>query len=227
MLNHDLEIMRQLVESRRIYSAIYESSSQEIPGSLLVTSAAPAEGKTTLAAGLGILASENSPSQRNLLIDLNWYNPSLHKCFNFNSNYTLDDLVSKDNLSDLICDTEYDNLKILPAPRSNGSTHSSNREILAAGKELIEKADQEFDHVILDSAAMFPMNRYMMDPVTVGAQVDSTLLVVMANSTRRSTVKRAKMTLQSAKINLCGLVMNHQLNPLQQHLNHSSQLNPN
>lgn len=212
-LNHNLEIMRQIVESQRIFSAIYQAPDKNPPSSLLVTSASPYEGKTTLAAGLGLLAAENF-DKNILIIDLNWYNPALHSCFNLELNHSFKDMADNHELNYYIRETEQKNLKIVSSPTRPAPQDSAHKEILAAGRNMIQKAFQEFDYVILDSASVYPINRYMLDPVSLASIVDSTLMVVMANMANRSTVKKAKTTLENSQTNLVGLVVNHQFNPL-------------
>lgn len=209
----NLEIIRQIVELQRIYAALYESPIKIPPKTLLVTSASLQEGKTTLTAGLGLLGSEDA-SKTFLLMDLNWYTPALHTCFHLDQNFCLEDLVSRPCLGDYIQDTTYGNLKMLTAPTYVERKTISPKEIVSVSKKLIDQARQEFDHVILDSASVYPVNRYMLDPVTAGAHVQGTLMMVMANMTHRSTVKKAKIILESSRSNLLGIVVNHHRNPL-------------
>ena len=68
--------------------------------------------------------------------------------------------------------------------------------------------------VFIDSASVFPTNRYMIDPVAISRVADATIIVVMANATPRQQVKRALVSLETAGAKVLGVVANQWKNPI-------------
>jgi len=68
----------------------------------------------------------------------------------------------------------------------------------------------EFDYVLVDAP---PVNLYA-DAILLGQLADGVVLVVQANSTRRETARKVKETLQAAKVNLLGTVLDKRTFPI-------------
>ena len=72
----------------------------------------------------------------------------------------------------------------------------------------------EFDYVLIDAA---PANLYA-DAALLGKLADGVVLVVQANSTHREVVRKAKQSLDSAKVRLLGAVLNKRRFPIPESL---------
>jgi protein-tyrosine kinase len=207
------ELLGKIAEGKRIFSSLEDAFKKPEPTCLLVTSAARGEGKTLTAAGLGVLAAHYT-SKSVLAVDLNWFSPSLHTCFGLDQTCHIGQLRDKVRLDDLVKPSGYENLSILAAPLVSGGQEGATESQLAAA--ILEEAKSAYEVVIVDSASVFPANRYMIDPISVAKNADDTIIVVLANVTARQEVKRAAMTLVSAGARVSGMIVNQWKNPLAQ-----------
>jgi capsular exopolysaccharide synthesis family protein len=120
--------------------------------SLMITSAIPGEGKTTLA--LGLAASAAHMHQRVLLIDANLRSPKLHKVLQLSNEWGLS-LLLVDETDTTIQDyiqpihPSIDILTAGPVPEDPVKLLSSHRL-----KELIEIFEQSYDLVLIDAPAI-------------------------------------------------------------------------
>jgi succinoglycan biosynthesis transport protein ExoP len=120
--------------------------------SLLLTSALPGEGKTTLALGLG--ASAANMHKRVLVIDANLRSPSLHKILEIPNDWGLSLLLLDDIKTQLHnyiqpIHPAIDILTAGPIPEDVVNLLSSTRM-----KELIEFCEQMYDLVLIDASSV-------------------------------------------------------------------------
>ena len=73
---------------------------------------------------------------------------------------------------------------------------------------LIAQAKARYHLVIIDSAAIFPTNRMMMDPVMLSGMADGVVLVVLNNATPRQQVRKAQKVLDTAGASILGIIAN-------------------
>lgn len=121
--------------------------------SLMLTSALPGEGKTTLALGLG--ASAAHMHRRVLVIDANLRYPRLHKILELSNDWGLSLLLideTSSNFQNYIQPIHpyIDILTAGPTPEDPVNLLSSRRM-----KELIELFEQTYDLVLIDAPAIF------------------------------------------------------------------------
>lgn len=178
--------------------------------SVLMTSASPSEGKSTVAVHLATVHAE----QRNktLLIDGDLRRPSVHKFFDIPNNLGLSkvlvyDFPWREALVQPRPDVE---LYILPA---GPSTRRASDLIGKGLPQLLEEAALEFDLVILDAPPLlgFP------EPLQMAAAVDGVIIVTRAGQTNRSAVASVLATLQRLRAHVVGIV----LNEVRKELSHS------
>ena len=209
-LPKETKALIQIAEMYRIYWTVEHMLLNTSPACLAITSATQKEGKSAMVVGLATMAAMKD-KKRVLAIDLNWHNPSLHSYFNLKltpREYLLNGKHTEDNAQK----SGVDNLDILTAAAME------NPEDENIGNDLTDKllndARRSYDLIVVDTSRLFPVNRYMIDPLTVSRVADGVALVVLANSTSRQQVKRAKTALETAGANILGLVMNQWKNPL-------------
>ncbi|MBD2691671.1 AAA family ATPase [Anabaena catenula] len=120
--------------------------------SLMLTSAVPGEGKTTLALGLG--ASAAHMHQRVLVIDANLRSPSLHKILEISNDWGLSLLLVDDIKTQVhnYIQPIHPSIDILTA----GPTPEDVVNLLSSGrmKELIESFEQIYDLVLIDAPSV-------------------------------------------------------------------------
>jgi len=166
----------------------------------------PAEGKSLLTAAVATAAASHCQGKV-LLIDFNWRAPGLNRYFGVD---TLNAQTDVDDLAACICPSGIERLDLLPAVDAD----KSSPELMVQCEQIIDEAKQRYELVLVDTASIFPTNRYMIDPIIVARQGDGLVLVVMTNQTRRDVAKRAYMTLKTAGVNILGVVVNQFCNPL-------------
>ena len=208
-----LDFLFEIGEMKRIYSVIEKSLLKNNPVCLVVTSGLPNEGKTTVATGLAAIAAGHH-KLRVLAVDLNWYKPALHKCFELPRTFDANDLDRGKSILDSVQSTHFKNLDILTASLSSHNDINRDKDMNRLGKDIVTQAREAYDIVIVDSASIFPVNSNMMDPVTISMDADGVVLVILANITPRQKIKHARLLLETSGINIVGVVVNQWKNPL-------------
>jgi polysaccharide biosynthesis transport protein len=168
---------------------------------LLITSAGPSEGKTTVACCLAIAMAQ--AGHRVLLVDCDLRRPRLHRVFErVNDRGVTSSLLERSSLEAAIQDTEVPGLRILlsgPAcPNPAESLQSKSFQ------NLLEDMAAGYDRVVLDSPPVGPVT----DAVILSTRVDASVLVIRAMTTSRDTVRHARRSLQDVRANLVGAILN-------------------
>ncbi|HXU81079.1 MAG TPA: polysaccharide biosynthesis tyrosine autokinase [Polyangia bacterium] len=170
---------------------------------LLITSAGPQEGKTTVAVNLAISLAQSGQSI--LLVDTDMRRPRLHKAFGIPGN--VDGLskavVGECDVLSVVRETGIPNLYVLPC----GACPPNPAELLHADrfKRIVEQLSQRFDRVIFDS----PPVAAVTDPVILARLTDGTVFVAKAGATSRDALSRALRQLtMDGHVNVLGCVVN-------------------
>jgi polysaccharide biosynthesis transport protein len=169
--------------------------------SLLMTSASPSEGKSTVAVHLALAHAEQG--QKTLLIDGDLRRPSIHKFFDIPNSVGLSKVLVYDfPWRDALVQPRHDlRLSVMPA---GGATRRAADLVGPGLSLLLDEATQEFDLVILDAPPLlgFP------EPMQMAAMVDGVVVVTRAGQTNRSAVASVLATLERLRANVIGLVLN-------------------
>jgi capsular exopolysaccharide synthesis family protein len=169
--------------------------------SLMITSAAPSEGKTTTAVHLAIAHAQQR--HKTLLIDCDMRRPGIHAKLGINPESGLADVLKNGMRwrEKLVKIVEIPDLDILPTgPSSRRAADLVGTSI----PRILEEAIPDYDLVIIDSPPIlgFP------EPLQMAAAVDGVVLVALAGQTSRNAVGSALTTLQRVRANVVGLVLN-------------------
>ena len=168
---------------------------------LLITSASPSEGKTTVASNLAIAMAQ--AGQKTLLLDADLRKPRVHRIFGKSNDAGLTvALLDRSILTDELVATDVPNLSVLPA----GPIPPNPAELLQSEKfgELLDELKERYDRIVIDSPPVGPVT----DAAVLTTQVDGTVLVVRAFKTPREVVADAKRTLQTVGGRVVGAVLN-------------------
>jgi capsular exopolysaccharide synthesis family protein len=169
--------------------------------SILLTSASPSEGKSTVAAHFALSNAEQS--RRTLLIDGDMRRPSLHKLFQIPNSVGLSRVLDREiPWREVLIQPRPDlELYILPA---GPATKRASSIVGQALPQLLEEAAEDFDLIILDAPPLlgFP------EPLEMAAAVDGVIVVARAGQTDRSAVAAVLDTLNDLRANVLGLVLN-------------------
>ena len=168
---------------------------------LLVTSASPSEGKSTIAIHLAVAHAQQH--RRTLVIDGDLRRPSIHKRFGMSntlglSNVLLNDLPWREAL---LKPPGIPDLDILPA----GSVSRRAADLIGRGlQSLLDECSNHYDLIIMDAPPLlgFP------EPLQMATAVDGVVIVARAGQTSRKGVASVLHTLHRLRANVIGLVLN-------------------
>jgi len=170
---------------------------------LLVTSAGPAEGKTTVACCIAIAMAQ--AGKRVLLIDCDLRRPRIHRIFRgrgVDSGPGLTSALLDVGRDDYVLTTEVPNLSVIPA----GPIPPNPSELLHSERfrHFLEKVQGQYDQVILDSPPVVAVT----DAVILSTMVDSAVLVIRAYKTSKDLAKHGVRLLRDVGAPLTGVVLN-------------------
>ena len=170
---------------------------------LVVTSAAPDEDKSTVLANLAVTMAQGE--RRTILVDADLRRPGLHEIFGVTNDKGLTTMIVEDAALDAppLIDVGLDNLWLVPS----GPLPPNPADIL--GSRRMEKAitalKNRADVVLFDAPPVIAVT----DAVVLGTKVDGVLLVVCAGRTRREHAERAKELLDRGHIRIVGAVLDN------------------
>jgi succinoglycan biosynthesis transport protein ExoP len=187
---------------RALRTSILLSSFGAPPKVILVTSAMPQEGKTTVSANSALVLAQRG--SRVLLVDADLRRPAIGKLFGIRSRGGLSTLISgSDKVEDVVLPCpEVPNLWILPA----GPIPPQPAELLGSAvmKDHITRWRNEFDHIIVDT----PPCLSVTDAVLLSPEADRVILVARSGKTTKAALRRACDLLLQVNARVMGIVLN-------------------
>ena len=186
---------------RTVRTNIQFSFVDQVMRSLMITSAGPAEGKSTTTANLAITFAQQG--KRVLLIDADLRKPTVHYTFRLKNITGLTNVLTQSiNLLDAYQETEVENLFVL----TSGPIPPNPAELLGskAMQTFLKEAQEQFDLIIFDTPPVLAVT----DAQILANQCDGTVLVVSSGKTEIEAAVKAKELLVSANAKLLGVVLN-------------------
>lgn len=185
-------------------NVIFASLEQPLQ-TLLVTSAAPEEGKSTTLANLAVVMAQGG--RRTILVDCDLRRPKQHEIFGVPtapgfSDWMLGAAAAGDSDSapeTVACGV--DGLRLLPA----GAPAPNPADLLTSPRigSLVSSLKSQADFVLFDAPPLLAVS----DAALLAANLDGALLVVSAGHTRRDHAQRAKELLEKIHVRLVGAVL--------------------
>ena len=172
-----------------------------LPNSIVVTSATPGEGKTTLAANLAVIVSH--AGKEVVVVDADLRRPTIAQVFQLDQGPGLTDvLTGKMTLDEVMRPLEGERLTVLPS----GALPRSPSELLGseAMLEVIRELENRFDFVIIDTAPVLPVT----DALVIAVNTGGVVLVARLAETSRSALRRAISLVNNIDARLLGVVAN-------------------
>lgn len=193
---------------------IGHTSGNTPPKTLLITSAVPDEGKTTIATNLAICLAQTG--KKVLLIDTDLKADRIRRIFQQDASPGLTDfwIDEEKPLDDFlyrasfIRSTSVENLSILPV---GGADVESPEKFLSSERmgQFIQRLKEVYDIILFDSAPLL----VAADTMILTTHVDATLLVIKSGTTKRQIALEATEILHQIHAEISGVVLNAVGNP--------------
>ena len=172
------------------------------PKTLLVTSAVPNEGKSTISANLAITFALSGA--KTLLIDGDLRRGAQREAFGLSSKIGFSEVLQGQvNWQEVIVPTTYPSLYVLP----RGSTLSQPSEHLLRDStdRLLQEIYNHFDYIIIDSSPVLAAD----DTTSLAPKIDATLFVVRLSYTSARLTKKSLELLYNRQVNVPGVILNY------------------
>jgi capsular exopolysaccharide synthesis family protein len=186
---------------RYLRTSLFFFDQQILPKTLLVTSAMPREGKSTIVANLAVAVAQ---SQRKVVVvDADLRLPTLHEFFGIPNDIGLSSILQQDiPVADALRESKIPGVQIIPS----GPLSSNPGKLLDSPRmiTLIEDLKLQADLVIFDTPALLAVS----DAVVLAPMVDGVVLVVGRAQTQQEAVHTARQHLASVGARLMGVVVN-------------------
>ena len=168
---------------------------------IAVTSSGPKEGKSLTVANLAISMAHNE--QEVLIIDADLRKPMQHKFYELPNYEGLSNILTGElKFREAVQASGIEGLNVI----STGVIPPNPSELLSSQRmeEVIAKAEEEFDFVIIDTPPIIAVT----DAAILGKKLDGVLLVVASHQTKRVMLEKSTDKLRKANIDLIGTVLN-------------------
>ncbi len=199
-------------EAQRIFASVYDNlllSAGETPiKSVLICSADPGEGSTTVALGLGLAAAakQNGPI---LLIDGNFHDPCVCQALKLTDLYGLGELITgRVESHKAVIQRSSTGLFAM----GTGIMHPNHLSDLEPPKfkTLLNRLSEDYSLLIVDGP---PVNMHP-ESILYGSQVDQVILAVYAGVTRVPVLSKALSKLTASNCKKVDLLLNRRIFPI-------------
>ncbi|HAF02665.1 MAG TPA: hypothetical protein DIT76_06510 [Spartobacteria bacterium] len=171
------------------------------PKTLLVTSAVPNEGKSTIAANLAItMALSGAPT---LLIDADLRRGALREAFGISSEIGFSEVLKQEvNWQEVVVPTFYPSLFVLP--RGKISAQPSEHLLRDSTDAILKEMYNYYDYIIIDSPPVLAAD----DTTSFAPKIDATLFVVRLSHTSARLARKGLELLYDRQVNVPGIILN-------------------
>lgn len=187
---------------RSLRTNIDFSSVDENTQVIMVTSAGPEEGKSTVVGNLAVTYAQDE--RRVLLIDADMRKPTGHRTFQLSNRFGLSSFLSRQNsLEDVIQDTEVPNLFVMtagPIPPNPAEMLNSN-----SMTKLMELLREQFDMILIDTPPVLAVT----DAQLLASKSDGVLMVINSGKVKKEIAAKAKENLLRVNARMLGVVLNN------------------
>lgn len=187
---------------RTIRTAVFFGAPKDEAKTILVTSPAPGDGKSTLVSNLAITMAQ--AGQKTLVFDCDLRKPVQHKVFAINNEKGASSvLAGRDTIDEAIQTGPVEGLDILPC----GPEVSNPSELLSSKTfaETLKNLSEQYDRIIIDSPPVGPV----ADSQILAAICDIVVLVLGAEKSTRRHSLQARDNLLSVGAHILGAVVNN------------------
>ncbi len=199
LVNHPKSAVAEC--SRTVRTNILFMSPDKPARRILVTSAGPQEGKSTVAINLGVTMAQSG--SKVVLVDTDMRRPRLHTSFGIKRGIGLTTaILGEAEIEQAIHPTEVPGLDLVPCgPIPPNPTELFHTERF---RQLIDKLDGMYDRIIFDS----PPVMMVADPLILSRFIEGVIVVIKGGHTSRDLIRRAVRQLQDVQARILGTVIN-------------------
>jgi len=186
---------------RTIRTAVFFGSPKEQAKTIVVTSPAPGDGKSTLVSNLAIAMAQ--AGQKTLVIDADFRRPVQHRIFEVEDRRGISSvLVGRHSIEEMVQSGPLKGLDILACgPEMPNPSELLNSEVFA---QTLRRLCERYDRIIVDSPPVGPV----ADSQILAAVCDATLLVLKAEKSTRRHSRQARDGLLSVGARILGVIVN-------------------
>jgi capsular exopolysaccharide synthesis family protein len=188
---------------RALRTNLMFSSVEKPITTLLVSSPAESDGKSTLIANLAVTFAQGG--HKTILVDSDLRKPSQHDIWGIGNERGLTTMMLEDGAlaNPPLVSVGVDNLQVLPS----GPLPQVPADLLASQRmnEIIGVLKARASFVLFDSPPVLAVT----DAALLGSKLDGVLLVVRAGHTRREHTVRAKQALERVHARIVGAVLSN------------------
>ena len=174
------------------------------PKVILVTSALPKEGKTSLAAALAVCAAQ-SGIEKTILVDFDLWCPKVARHFGLKSVFGVAELIAHDGedqqqrLEQAVIIDQTSGIDILPAGRRSDGAAMTPQRIYT----LLDKLRQRYDRIIIDSPPLLGVS----DGRILSTFADATIFAIRWGHTDLDAAAAGVKILRDMLANIFGAVL--------------------
>jgi non-specific protein-tyrosine kinase len=186
---------------RQVRTNLAFTSESGPPKSVIITSSASSEGKTSLAANLAITAARTG--QRVVLVDADLRRPMVHTYLGLpNKKGLVNVLAGTVDLADAVESSTVALLDVLVA----GPVPTNPSELLGSETMLktIRRLESLYELVIIDTPPVLPVT----DALVIAVHVDAVVVMARLGQTTRDRIRRTTVALEHVNAHIAGVVPN-------------------
>ncbi len=198
-------------DARHIFAESYRNVRSSIffmpcegprPKTLLITSAVPNEGKSTISSNLAITMALSGA--KTLLIDGDLRRGALREAFEIHSKIGFSEVLKQEvNWREVVIPTSHPSLFVLP--RGNTISQPSEHLLRESTDAFLKDIYNHYDYIIIDSSPVLAAD----DTTSLAPKIDATLFVVRLSYTSARLTKKALELLYNRQVNVPGVILNY------------------
>lgn len=198
-------------DARHIFAESYRNVRSSIffmpyegprPKTLLITSAVPNEGKSTISANLAITFALSGA--KTLLIDGDLRRGAQREAFDISSRIGFAEVLKGEvNWQEVVVPTAYPSLFVLP--RGKTLSQPSEHLLRDSTDRILQEIYHHYDYIIIDSSPVLAAD----DTTSLAPKIDATFLVVRLSYTSARLTRKSLELLYNRQVNVPGVILNY------------------